>query len=294
VLCLAHAVLGFTVGLWIPRVIATPILAVADWIAVAFTRAVLPYWPRHVSGQFGSVGFGEVPRFVTVAVPVLLAGSVAAGLMILWLPLRWRVLRVAVAVVVAVGGVLGACRTCAGWSATPPLSTGNVAMTCAGGAPRVCVPEFNARYLPQLQRDTAAALRALREAGAISAQPRLITDSYADGRDQKPSTDTAWRMVLTRPVRNGDAVYQIVVRALEFRCRQVEIVTARSVWLWGAVKTGQEPAYRKRRAEEAGDPLASKAEKQARADVARVLAEPRAAQAAWVRRSLETCGAKTS
>jgi hypothetical protein len=293
VLCVAHSVLGFAVGCWIPRVIATPIVAVADWVAVAFTRAVLPYWPRHVSGQFGSFGFGEVPSLVTVAVPVLLAGGIAVGLAVLWLPRGWLALRMAVAAAVAAGGVLGAYRTTADWSATPPLTAGNVAMRCAGSAPRMCVPEFNARYLPQVQRDTAKALRVLRAAGATSARPRVITDGYVDGRHQKPSTDAIWRMMLTRPVPRGDAVYQVVVRALHFRCTRVDIRTAHSAWLWGAVKTGQEKAYRMRREQEGLNPAARQLEKQVRADVARVLAEPQAEQTKWIRRTLDTCEAKT-
>jgi hypothetical protein len=294
VLCVAHAVLGFALGCLVPRIIATPILAVADWILVAFTRAVLPYWPRHVSGQFDSVGFGEVPSLITAAVPVMLAGGIAAGLMILWLPYGWRALRVAVAAAVALAGVLGAYRTASDWPAVPPTTSGNVAMTCAGSAPRMCVPEFNARYLPKTQRDTAKALRALRDAGVTSASPRLITDSYADGRQQKGSTDTVWRMMLTRPVQSGDAVYQVVVRALHFRCEQVDARTAHAAWLWGAVKTGQEKAYEKRREQEGRDPVAQKIEKQVKADVAGVLAQPRGEQAEWIKRTLDTCEAKQS
>ncbi|WP_437034693.1 hypothetical protein [Streptomyces sp. enrichment culture] len=294
VLCVAHAVLGFAVGCRVPRVIATPIVAVVDWVAVAFTSAVLPYWPRHVSGQFGSIGFGEVPSLVAAGVPVLLAGGVAAGLMILWLPYGWRALRVAVAAAVAVGGVFGAYRTAADWPATPPLTAGNVAMKCAGSAPRMCVPEFNARHLPQVQRDTAKALRVLRDAGATSAQPRLITDGYVDGRLQKPSTDTVWRMMLTRQVPRGDAVYQVVVQSLHFRCKQVDVRTAHSAWLWAAMRTGQEKAYQMRREQEGLDPTALQVEKQVRADVTRVLAQPQAEQTEWIRKTLDTCEAKTS
>ncbi|MER7806889.1 hypothetical protein [Streptomyces sp900116325] len=295
VLCVAHAIVGFAVGCWIPRVIATPILAVTDWITVAFTRAVLPYWPRHVSGQFGEIGFGEVPDLVTAAVPVMLAGGVAAGLMILWLPYGWRVLRVVVAAAVAVGGILGAYRTAVDWPHTPPLTGGHVAMKCAGSTPRMCVPEFNSSSLPEVQRDTANALRVLRDAGATSAQPRLITDSYGDGRRRKASTDTVWRMVLTPPVQSGDAVYQVVVRSLHFRCEQVDARTVHSAWLWAAVKTGQEKAYRKHREREEGqDPLAQELAKQVQADVTRVLAEPQAEQTEWIRRMLDTCEAKTS
>lgn len=293
-LCVAHAVLGFGVGCWVPRIIATPILAVADWITVAFTRAVLPYWPRHVSGQFGSIGFGEVPDLVAVLAPLLLAGGLAAGLLILWMPHGPLVVRGVVAAAVAVGGALGAYRTAADWSAAPPLTGGNVAMECAGNAPRMCVPEFNAHYLPSVQSGTAKALDTLRDAGATSARPELITDSYVDGRLRKPSTDAVWRMPLTGPVRSGDAVYRVVVRSLRFRCEQVDVRTAHAVWLWAAVKTGQEEAYRKRRTQEGEGPGAETLEKQVRADVTRVLAESHEEQTKWVKRSLAACGAKTS
>ncbi|MYS18391.1 hypothetical protein [Streptomyces sp. SID4982] len=294
VLCVAHAVIGFAVGCVLPRLIATPILAVADWVVVAFTRSVLPYWPRHVSGQFGSVGYGEVPDLVTAAVPVLLAGGIAVGLVTLWLPVGWRALRVVVAAAIAVGGVLGAYRTAADWPHTPPLTGGNVAMVCEGTAPRMCVPELNADRLPQVQRDTAKALRILRASGATSADPRLITDSYADGRQHKPSTDKEWRMLLMDPVRNGSAVYQVVVRALHFRCENVDAVSAHSAWLWAAIKTGQENVYQKRRAQEGRDPLAVKLERQVRLDVVRVQRRSEAEQARWIKRTLASCPARSS
>ncbi|CAL9528466.1 hypothetical protein SUDANB23_03995 [Streptomyces sp. enrichment culture] len=294
VLCVAHAVLGFAVGRWIPRVIATPILAVADWITVAFTRSVLPYWPRHVSGQYGSIGFGEVPGLVTVLVPVLLAGGVAVGLLLLWLPYGPLALRAALALAVAAGGALGAYRTAVPWTATPPLTAGHVAMTCTGEAPRMCVPEFTAGTLPQVQRDTAEALDTLREAGATSARPRLITDSYVDGRLHKPSTDAVWRMALTGPMQSGDAVYRVVVRSLRFRCEQVDARTAHGVWLWAASRTGQEDAYRKRREEEGLTPVARQLEEQVQADVTRVLSTSPAEQTRWVRRSLAACGTEQS
>lgn len=60
------------------------------------------------------------------------------------------------------------------------------------------------------------------------------------------------------------------------------------------MKTGQEKAYQKRREQEGLDPVAQELEKQVRADVTRVLAEPQAVQAEWIRRTLDTCEAKTS
>jgi hypothetical protein len=55
-----------------------------------------------VQSHHGAVGFGEVLKPVTAAVPVVLA----VGLLILWLPRRWRVLRGPLAVAVAAGSLL--------------------------------------------------------------------------------------------------------------------------------------------------------------------------------------------
>lgn len=131
----AHAVVGFAIGSVLPRLIATPVVAVVDWVAVAFTRATQPYWIRHVSGQFADVGFGEMPRFVSVAAPVLLAGSVAAGLMLLWLPFGPRVLRAVLALGVAAAGVLGAQHLARDWPHTPPMATGQAPVDCTGVNP---------------------------------------------------------------------------------------------------------------------------------------------------------------
>jgi len=293
-ICVAHAIVGFAVGCWAPRIIATPILAVGDWLLVSFPRAMLPYWPRHVSGQFGTIGFGEVPRLVTTAAPMLLAGGIAVGLLLLWLPFGWRLLRVALAAAVAVGGAFGAYRLTADWSATPPITTGNVAMACTGSAPRMCVPEFNERYLSKAQSASAKALSVLRDAGATSAQPQLITDGYVDGRHQKASTDTEWRMMLTVPMQRGDAVYQVVVRSLKFRCKEVDVRTAHSAWLWAATKTGQAEAYQMRREQEGMNPEDRQLEKQIKTDVTRVLAEPAAEQTKWIKQQLDTCQANPS
>lgn len=64
IVCVEHAVIGFAVGRWVPKVIAAPILAVATWVAVAFAVTVDAPWVRHVSGAFPEqLMFGEAPAW---------------------------------------------------------------------------------------------------------------------------------------------------------------------------------------------------------------------------------------
>lgn len=287
-LCLAHAAVGFAVGLVTPRVIATPILAVADWVGVTFTVSASAFWPRHVSGTYGDVGFGRLPTLVGVGVPVLFAGSVAVALAVLWLPRGAVPVRVAVAVVVAATGVFGAYRTAADWPRTAPRSGGHAPMTCVGRAPRLCAPTAVSGSLPQAQRDAVNVLRTLREAGVTSAGPLLVTDSYTGSGGRASAAE--WHMNLTGYVPKGDTGYQVVLRVLAFRCAGPSVGLQHVVHLWGAERTGQEAAYARHRRNE-GD---ASAEGPVVATVERLLTKPEAAQTAWIRHALDTCEAGTA
>ncbi|MFK0169235.1 hypothetical protein ACIQU5_10555 [Streptomyces sp. NPDC090306] len=284
-LCAAHAAVGFAVGLMAPPVVAAPVLAVADWVGVSFTIAVDPAWARYVSGVYGSVGFGELPTLAFVGVPVLLAGSVAVAVLVLWLPRGALSLRVLAAAAVALCGVLGAYRAVADWGYLPPESGGHAPMTCVGTAPRLCAPTDVSTALPQARRDTVNVLGTLRELGVTTAGPALITDSYTGAGGRASAAE--WHMNLTGYVPKGDTGYQVVIRALDFRCAEPGVGLQHVVYLWGAERTGQRASYdRRRRAE--GD---TAQEGPVAATVGRLLAKPDAAQTAWIRHALATCEA---
>lgn len=289
----AHAVVGFAIGSFLPRLIATPVVAVVDWVAVAFTRATQPYWIRHVSGQFSDIGFGEVPRFVSVAAPVLLAGGVAVGLMLLWLPFGPRVLRGVLALGVAAAGVLGAQHLARDWPHTPPMATGQAPVDCTGVHPRVCVPRVATANLARIQREAAATLGALRAAGVPGAAPERIEDML-DGPARAGSADRVWRMTLMSADQPHEAGYQVMVRALKFRCAEVPVVRAHAVWLWGATHTGQVDMYRLHRGREGVTPESREIEDRVGEEVRTVLGTSPAAQKAWIRESLDSCAGGTA
>lgn len=289
----AHAIVGFALGSFLPRLIATPVVAVVDWIAIAFTRATQPYWLRHVSGQFSDIGFGEAPRFVSVVAPVLLAGGVAVGLLLLWAPFGPRVLRGVLALCVAVAGVLGAQHLARDWPHTPPMATGRAPVDCTGVHPRVCLPRVASGNLARTQREAADALRTLHAAGVPGAAPERIDDPL-NGPAEAGSGDQVWRLSLMSADRPHEAGYQVMVRALKFRCAQVPLVRARSVWLWGATRTGQVNMYQERRKREGVTPESRQIESQVSDQVSDVLGRSPAAQKAWIRSNLDSCAGSTT
>lgn len=94
--------------------------------------------------------------------------------------------------------------------------------------------------------------------------------------------------------RPHEAGYQVMVRALKFRCATVPAVRAHAVWLWGATRTGQVDMYKEHRAREGVTPESLRIESQAGEEVRAVLATSPAAQRDWIRKSLDSCAGSTS
>ncbi|MDT0345086.1 hypothetical protein [Streptomyces litchfieldiae] len=81
---LAHAVIGFVVGLVVPRLIAAPLLAVGVFYAIAASWSYEPFWLRHISGRFPTdLMYGELPTLEAILPHLLFTGSIAAGLVLL-------------------------------------------------------------------------------------------------------------------------------------------------------------------------------------------------------------------
>ncbi|MEE1766039.1 MULTISPECIES: DUF7224 domain-containing protein [unclassified Streptomyces] len=295
-LCIGHAVCGFAVGLRVSPVIAAPVLAVATWVAVAFTWTIDPPWIRHVSGQYATdMMFGEVPRLVSLLPPILLTGGIAAGAALLWSPLRSRIVRGLLACSIAVAGPVAAYSIARDWSYNPPLLTGQAAARCLGEAPRICMPEVTAHRLPQVREDIESTLRALKSAGVTTA-PELITDRFMDGRFSVRSTTSTWHLSLTRGASNGTVRYQVVGAAVRFPCSRPHLATARPALLWAAEVAGQGDAFRERMLQERDGTVDNSPEALARVEkvVSEVQRQSAEQQAKWYRSTIaEACGEGT-
>ncbi|MDT0306064.1 hypothetical protein RM780_03685 [Streptomyces sp. DSM 44917] len=288
----AHAVVGFAAARHLPRVIVAPVMAVAVWLVVATSRATSVPWRRHTLGQYPTrLVFGETATWTSLAAQALPTLGVALAVALLWVPGLRLLPRLALGAALLAACVSVAYSVTRDWGTHPPLATGQVAMRCAGEAPRVCMPQATARDVHAVREEVASALTDLVDLGIVPRAPDTVTDSLADGRYARPSTPETWRLGLTTGERQGTVRYRVVDEALHFPCSRPEPRTGRLVMLWAAERTGVAGVL-----EEflRGDPYYDRARGEAlRAEVAEVLETSPAEQVRWYRRSLAAaCGAE--
>ncbi|MFH8594056.1 hypothetical protein [Streptomyces rimosus] len=245
--CVAHAVIGFTVGQWVPKAIAAPVLAIGVWVAVSYSVTLDPAWLRNVSGAFfNKLMLGEAVSYQVLLPHVLLTGSIALALALGWVRLGRAVLRTALAVVVVAAGSGTACAMAADWGYTPPLLADQAPMACSGSAPRVCVPRTLDSALKPAQREVSEVLGAFGAAG-VELTPSLVSDSLTQGRQagQRPSTARTWRPPLTAAAREGQLRYAITVAAVVPPCPRPDPARMLAATLWATGLTGTERDLRK-------------------------------------------------
>ncbi|MFH9068670.1 hypothetical protein [Streptomyces alboflavus] len=294
----AHGVIGFAVGLVVPRLVAPPLLAAGVFYGVASSASSGErMWPRHVSGAFSTVlSFGERTTWTALAPQFLFTGSIALGLALLGVTARNRGVRTAVPVlscVVALTGTLAAYDIAEGWGHTAPLSVGHARMTCAGSAPRVCVPVAGGAEPAEVRAEAEAVVRELAAAGVRVTLPRTMSDSVVNGAHPRPSTGDIWWLPLTAGQRDATTRYQVLTRAVRFPCASTsDEVASRSAMLWAAGNTGEAKRYLTAQREELaqydnGDEVFALIKER----VATVRRASTAAQASWYRSELKrACG----
>ena len=243
----AHLVIGFLVGLAVPRLFSAPILALVVFYAVAASWSYEPFWLRHVSGQFpNELSFGELPTAVSLIPHILFAGSIAAGGLLLCVPARglmWRFAMTLAALATATAGTLTAQSMTREWGHTPPLSTGHAAEECTGQAPHICIPEVAGTDVSTIAEQTNDVLEGLRQAGIPVRTPEAITDRLLHGRSDHESTERVWSLPLTETHADGTLPLVLVSQAVDIPCRNVDPVAGRSAVLWAAGAVGADEAY---------------------------------------------------
>lgn len=249
IVCVEHAVIGFAVGRWVPKVIAAPVLAVVTWVAVAFTVTVDAPWVRHVSGAFPEqLMFGEAPAWGALWPHIAFTGSFAAALMVAWLPALRGVMAVAAALTIAVAGVLSTYEAVKNYDYNPPLKTYAVTMECRdAGQTAVCMPEQTAGALPQAVKATQGVLSDFAAAG-VPLRPKTVIDTLPEGRFATPSTASTWRVPLTAATNRNDVAFAVAVVATGMNCPKPDPLLRRVVIAWAAHVTGTTPSWERLRA----------------------------------------------
>lgn len=284
-LCVAHAAVGFAVGLRLPHLLFAPLMAVFVWILVSFSRAVHPYWIRHISGQFGPLGFSELPTMRALMPPLLLMGGLALALALMWLPIRNRGIAAALALAVALGGFSGAYGTARNWPHAPPLLTNQAPVSCLGSKPQLCMPQNAAVDLHQAREEAVRVVRALQNHD-VQVAPQVISDHLSDGRFLKPSTATHWRVGLTSAQQQGDVGYAVMLAAVKFPCQDRHPVYAQEALMWAAQVTGEEQTYHRASASFYAGANGQRVQDRVAQTVNKVLALSTPEQAAWFQRTV--------
>lgn len=245
VLCVAHGIVGFAVGVAIRHIAVVPIIAVTDFLAIGWSTGLEIPWPRHLSGLFaGKMMFGELPTTTALVAPLLLAAGCAVAMALFWTPVP-RLLRGVAAGALVVACAFGSFSLVSDWSYIGPRSTGHGAVTCAGESPRICLPEVNSEHISVLAKEAEATLDALHQAG-LQAEPDSISDTDLSLRYPEPSAENDWNVPLGLGEATGTVRYQIAREAVRFACAPPATAPARLVYYWVSSKVGQADTYIKR------------------------------------------------
>ncbi|MFF9074335.1 hypothetical protein ACF1A9_18830 [Streptomyces sp. NPDC014872] len=268
VIC-SFAVIGFAVGLHVPRAIAAPLLAAGGWYLVAFTVTYAePSWPGNILTQRWYADYGAYLSGKALLVPVLFCGSIAGAIAVWWIrtppPLVRHLLRSTAAAVAVLLSTLSA-ATANAWSIAPPTTGGHAPETCIGRAPRVCMAAYAgaADHLPQVRSGLVSTVTRLQKAGVRVTMPEKIRDT--EGQPGRHSTVREWWLPLTRQVdRNRGSMvyvrYSAAMMTVRFPCtlpssfseakEPAYVVNADAAKLWVARKAGvDEPFLKWRRSQ---------------------------------------------
>ncbi|MFI6058001.1 hypothetical protein [Streptomyces sp. NPDC051286] len=197
VLSLGWLVIGWSLGLIMPRSIAAPASGIGCWAWLSMPHAMSNAWVRHLGGFID--GQSTVTDVLTPAVYLVPWGVVTGLALAFWVLARMRRRAWAVAVafaVVAVTFTAGRALVI-DWGYQNPTSPRSVAMACTGQAPRVCVPPEYEPYAQQLRRDALAPVKRLKDAEIAVPEELRVTSAKVP---LKPGT---WPLNWSLPPRGG-------------------------------------------------------------------------------------------
>ncbi|QGZ52559.1 hypothetical protein GPZ77_33410 [Streptomyces sp. QHH-9511] len=165
VLSCGWLVIGWCIGLLMPRSIAAPAVAIGCWVWLSWPHATANPWVRHLGGFVD--GLSSVTDIRSTAVYFVPWGVTAGLALAFWALARIhrRILGVAVALAAITLTFFTGWIVVSDWGFHHPKSPRTTAMTCVGNAPRVCVPPEYTPYAERMRQDVLAPIGELQKAG---------------------------------------------------------------------------------------------------------------------------------
>ncbi|MFJ8002465.1 hypothetical protein ACIQ7D_36075 [Streptomyces sp. NPDC096310] len=170
-------VIGWSLGLLLPRSIAAPAVGIGCWAWLSMPHATANTWVRHLGGFID--GLSTVTDVRTPAVYAAPWGVVTGLAMAFWILARTRrrAWAVALAFAVAAATFTTGRALVVGWGYQHPTEVRGVALSCTGQEPMVCVPPEYEPYAEQLRRDALAPIKKLKVAGIATPKELRITSA---------------------------------------------------------------------------------------------------------------------
>ncbi|MGQ4726982.1 DUF7224 domain-containing protein [Streptomyces sp. Ju416(a)] len=243
VLITAHAVIGFVVGRHLHALYSAPLVAVVAFVGITFPLGTDNYWAHHVTGAIDWVGFGEAYSPAMTVAAILPTVGLALACVALAAVRRDPVRYVALSLVLAVGGLLGAYGITADWRSMPPTAKGLAPVVCEGTAPEVCLPEAGADHIGEVQAELRRMTDRLEDRGIVARKPERITDiSVADVR--RIDTDGAgWTLALAPGTKDQVLRENIAISVVGMPCEEPDWNVLHFNTLWAARTIGVENHY---------------------------------------------------
>lgn len=218
-------------------------MAVAVFIGISFPLGTDSYWAHHVTGAIAWLGFGEAYSPAMTAAALLPTVCLAVACAVLAGPRRISVASVAVSLMIAVSGLLGAYGITKDWRSIAPAAQGLAPVTCAGDMPEVCLPSAGAEHIGQIQAELAEMTDKMRAKGIITEKPSRITDLTVADVQQLDTRGKHWALDLVPG--NADKVLRenIPISVVGMPCAKPDWNALHYNTLWAARTTGVESEY---------------------------------------------------
>jgi hypothetical protein len=163
---LSYAVIGFGVGSVTPRIVGAPVMLLGVYLWMTLPASSTIMWLRHLTGmQITSSTVTDSVDTTAFTAPVLLCGSLAAGLVLVLSGPGHRILRGSTAVCCVLAGSLTSHQLVVDWGPDAPTVPRAEAPVCAGWQPEICVPREYASEIPRIHRTAADVLTRLEAVG---------------------------------------------------------------------------------------------------------------------------------
>lgn len=197
VLSCGWLVIGWSLGLVMPKSVAAALAAIGCWAWLAMPHAMSNSWLRHLGGFVD--GESSVTDVLSPTVYLVPWGVVVGLAIASWalVRVRPRVGAAVVALLVVSATLLGGRAAVADWSYGNPTHPRRVAMTCVGRAPKVCVPPEYAPYAGQLRRDALAPIQRLKAAGVVAPEELRVVSG------EVPLEPGVWPLDWSLPLRGS-------------------------------------------------------------------------------------------